>query len=159
MSKIAANLELKLEELDLMSELLQERIEEWERALREVGRGEASLNELIDCDSEVDAEYQLEVYRQLENRLGTLQQVNRRNTVEFIDETSLYRPEQSVELLRVRDKYGVDSIVDALESRHGVYFLYTDLESLVDSFVQGKDSVLRFECRKELELFLNYWKV
>ncbi|MFC4994946.1 hypothetical protein [Rubritalea tangerina] len=38
-----------------------------------------------------------------------------------------------------------------------MFFLYDNLEGFVDSFVKGKDSELRFECRKELELYLRYW--
>jgi hypothetical protein len=157
MSQKAVQLELKVEELELLSELLSERVEEWSRALNLVGEEDVSLLELIDCESEIDAEYQLEVYRCLKRRLSELQQKHGRTTLEFIDETSIYRPEQIVELFRVRDKYGVDSVVYLYESRHGVFFLYDDLEGLVDSFVKGKDSELRFECRRELELYLRYW--
>lgn len=158
MSKNIAKLDLKLEELELLGELLDERVNEWRNALNAVGQGDGSLTEFIDCDSEIDAEYQLEIYRQMKQRLGRLQQENGRNTLEFIDETTMYRPEQSVELFRVRDKYGIDRMVYLYESRHGVFFLYPDLEAFVDSFVHGKDSELRFECRKEVELFLWYWK-
>ncbi|MFD2160375.1 hypothetical protein ACFSW8_15840 [Rubritalea tangerina] len=157
MSKKAVQLELQLEELELLNELLSERVEEWSRALNRVGEEDVSLLELIECESELDAEYQLEIYRRLKSRLMELQHVHGRKSLEFIDSTAIYRPEQSVELFRIRDKYGLDSVVYLYESRHGVFFLYDNLEGFVDSFVKGKDSELRFECRKELELYLRYW--
>ena len=157
MSKSEVALELGFAEVDVLHEILSDRIEEWKLALRKVNEGEASLMDLIECDNEVDAEYQLEIYQKLRKRFSDVQASNGLNDVEFIDETQIYRPEQSVEMLRVRNNRGIDQLVYLFVSRHGVFFLYRSLEELMDFFVKDKESKLRFECRKEFDHFLNYW--
>lgn len=159
MSESEVTLELGFAEVDVLHEILSDRIEEWELALKKVNEGEASLIDLMECDTEVDVEYQLELYQKLRRRFSEVQVSNGFNDVEFIEETHIYRPEQSVETLRVRNNNGVDQLVYLFVSRHGVFYLYPSLEELMDFFLKDKESKLRFECRKEFDHFLNYWRI
>ncbi|WP_346189851.1 hypothetical protein [Rubritalea halochordaticola] len=146
-----------MNELDVLQFVISERCDVLVQALEKVHSAEASLMDLVDFESEVDTEYQIDLLRQLSRKLGSIQKRLGLNDVEFLDQSTVFRPEQCVETLRVRGG-SLDSTVYVLESRHGAYFLYTSLEGLIDSFLKGKDSKLRFECRAELESYLNYWQ-
>jgi len=150
-------LELKLFELDLIRESIEERIQAWERVLRENEAGEQSLLETIDCISEIDAEFLLESYRSIAGKLRLAQGRHDRNDVKHIDETQLFRPEQTVELLQVR-YVGVDRIFYVFQARHGHYLIYDSLEALINAFLNDRESKVRFETYKEVELYLAYWK-
>lgn len=149
--------ELKLYELDVLQEVLAARVREWRDALRKVDDGDESLVDLIDSDSGPDAEYEVEAYEKLAGRLGLAQRRHDRNSIEFIDEQQVYRPEQIVELFRIRG-CGIDQVIYVFKSRHGVYFIYETLEALLTAFSTDKESKMRFECSKEVTHFLSYWR-
>ena len=93
MSKSEVALELGFAEVDVLHEILSDRIEEWKLALDKVNEGKSSLIDLVECDTEVDVEYQLELCERLLKHFTELQASNGLNDVEFIDETQIYRPE------------------------------------------------------------------
>jgi len=147
------NIELKMYELDILKEILDERIIASRDALNKSEQGEDLFDK---CDSELDVEYNIENYERLSGLVSLTQRKNNRNCVEFIDQQELYRPEQMVELFRVRG-CGIDQIFYVFTTRHGVKLVYENLCTLISSFAKNKESKLRFECSREVEHFLSYW--
>lgn len=150
-------LELKLYELDILQEVLSARIYDWKKAVEKVERGDESLIDLIDCDSEQDAEYEIDVYEKLSGKVGLAQRRHERNIVEFIDEQQVYRIEESVELYRIRG-CGIDQVVYVFKTKHGSHLIYETMDAFLSAFTESKESRLRFECASEVAHYLSYWR-
>ncbi len=151
------NLELKLNDIELLCNLVKGGIVEYQKAISQNEEGEVSLIELIDYENETDAEYVLECYQDILSRIENIQSQNEKNDVDFIEVSTIFRYEQRIETFRIRHS-NLDSIVYVFESRHGAYFFYPSLESLIGSFAKDEESEIRFESSAEMEHFLDYWK-
>ncbi len=150
-------LELKLYELDILQEILSSRLCEWKKALEKVESGDESLIDLIDCDSEQDAEYEIDSCGKLSGKVGLAQRRHERNVVEFIDEQQAFRVEETIELYRLIG-CGFDQVLYVFKTRHGSHLIYETMEALLLAFSDGKESRLRFECSREVDHFLSYWR-
>ncbi len=150
-------LKLELNEVELISDLLKQVIAEYKTAMAISEQGGTSLTDVFELESEVEAHYMLECYQKMLSKVDLIQNENHRNYVDFIETTPIFRCEQLVETFRIH-REGVERLVYVFQSRHGAYFFYPDLESLIGSFVNGEDSEIRFEYSAEMVHFLTYWK-
>jgi len=158
MFKKKVNVELMLMEVDLIHQTLTEKIEKYRRVLKCSEEGDGSLCELVDCDTEQDVEYLIDVLEKSRNRFNDVQGVSEKNEVRFLAFDQVYGPEEGVDLYEIR-RSGFDEVVFVFRCKYGARYVYRSLEDLLVFYKTGRDSKWRLECDEELQLFLNYWNL
>jgi hypothetical protein len=152
------NIQIQLDksEIEVVADLLQRGASDLQRGVVRSHAGE-SLMELTDLSTEGDAEYIVELYQGVSRKLNILQNSLKRNDVRFIDQESVFRAEETVHVYQIRGD-SVDSLVYIHETRHGAFFFYSTIESLIQMYLDGKESKIRYESETAMEHFLHYWK-
>ncbi|MGJ8657949.1 MAG: hypothetical protein ACSHX6_15985 [Akkermansiaceae bacterium] len=159
MDKYIKDLRLGVNELELLDELLCASVRRLKSELHEVENGDGSISECCDFEfeSEIDAEYYLELMEGVGCKLGVLQSELNRNQVTYIEQTTMFRMEQIVYVYQVSGRV-IDQLVYVFRCRHGSHYVYLSLEPLIASFSKGHESEHHFGCEKEVEHFLRYWQ-
>ena len=150
-------LSINSSELEVLNELLVDNIKELKNVIKESVNGSESITEYNDFNSEFDVEYYLDLMEGMGSKIKSFQSDLKRNQVRYVEQDEMFRVEQKVTVYQVSGNV-TDQLVYVFESRHGSYFIYFTLESLVASFTRGKESELHFSCEKEVEYFLCYWQ-
>ncbi len=150
-------IELSYDELEVVKEMMSESISDLRKNMREVEEGKLSIGDFGEFSNEADAEFYLDLQNEVKNKLITIQQGLSRNDVRFIQQDQVFRMEEEVKIYHVRNGR-LDKLVFIHETRHGIHFLYSDIEALIRSYTDGTESKLVFGCEKEAEFYLLHWK-
>jgi hypothetical protein len=157
MSEKNVAIELSYAELEVLKEIMEESVAVLQKGLREVEAGKLSIGECGEFDYDADADFHLDLQAKVEQKLTNIQHELDRNDVKFIQQDHVFRIEERVKVYQVSNRQ-FDQLAFVHETRHGVHLLYIDIEALIKSYTDGEESKLRFECEKEAEFYLLYWK-